>query len=71
MIVYLAEMQENEYETSSWVVGIYSTKEKAENAIINELIDLDIPVLSLEIYDSMRDTLDIDYDYWITEMKVE
>lgn len=72
MTVFLAEMKENMWEfTESWVVGIYSTKEKAENAILNELRGLDISVLSLEIYDAMRDTFDNDYDYFITKMEVE
>lgn len=70
MTVFLAEMKDV-FESESWVVGIYSTREKAENAILNDLNELGISASSLEMYDSMRDTLDYDYNYSIKKMEVE
>ena len=55
MDIYVAWMQENEWETEPWNIGCYSTKEKAKEAILEGLRDLGETVLSLEIYNSMSD----------------
>lgn len=60
MDIYVAWMQENYWETEPWNIGCYSTNEKAEEAILEELRDMELEhygesVLSLEIYDSMSD----------------
>lgn len=55
MDIYVAWMQENDYETQPWNIGCYSTNEKAEEAILENLRGYGESVLSLEIYDSMPD----------------
>lgn len=55
MTVFIATIQLNDWETESEIVGVYSTKEKAEQAILEEIQDREEETyLSLEIYDSMN-----------------
>lgn len=54
MDIYVAWMEENDWEVEPWNIGCYSTKEKAEKAILEELGEVTgHPVLSLEIYESI------------------
>ena len=54
MIVFIATIQLDDWETESEIVGVYSTKEKAEQAILEEIQNREEETyLSLEIYDSM------------------
>lgn len=55
MDIYVAWMQENRWETEPWDIGCYSTNEKAEEAILEELRSYGESVLSLEVYNSMSD----------------
>lgn len=55
MDIYVALIQENDWDTEPWNIGCYSTIEKAEEAIIKELRGLGEPALSLEVYNSMPD----------------
>ena len=56
METYIAWVQENWWETEPFDIGVYSSKEKAENAILmwinNESSE---PWLSLEIYSAQND----------------
>lgn len=56
MTVWIATIKGNEYDAEPWILGAYSTLEKARKAVLNEIreLDLDAPVLSLEIYDSQE-----------------
>ena len=70
MKVYIAVLQQNNYETEPWNLGVYETKEKAEHAILLHLRSTDpyAPLLSLETYDAQ------DEPYWlhnIEEFEVE
>lgn len=50
--VYIAVVQENEWDEEPFNIGIFSTKEKAKNAILNWVNHKeDTPFLSLKIYD--------------------
>lgn len=55
MRVYIASVQENDWETVPFNIGVFSTEQKAKDALlqwVNE--EEDNPFLSLEIY-NMQD----------------
>ena len=58
--IYVAKIKEDDYETDWENIGCYSTFEKAENAIVEELRNLGETLLSLETY---RITKEDDYNY--------
>ena len=64
MEVYVAVLRKNEYDEEEFNIGVYSTKEKAERAILLELLELDsdAPLLSLEFYQAQEDPY---YDFWV------
>lgn len=51
MKVYVATVKENDWETDDYILGVYSTEEKAKAAILEFLNDEGEDVLTLEIYD--------------------
>ena len=55
MDIYVAWMQVNDYETEPYNIGVYSTKEKAENAILDALREANQEALTLEIYASQEE----------------
>ena len=55
MDIYVAWMQLNEYETEPYNIGVYSTKEKAEDAILEALREANQEALTLEIYESQEE----------------
>lgn len=71
MKIYVAWIQENDWETESENIGCYSTKEKAENAIVEVLRKMGATVLTLEIYDKMYDMQDRPYIYGIEEYNLD
>lgn len=56
--IYVPWVQENWYETEPYDLGAFSSIEKAEEAIIEELRDLDQEVLTLDIYQNMKEQPD-------------
>ena len=50
MKIYVAWIQENDWETEPQNIGCYSTEEKAKEAIIKDLRERGEAVLTLEIY---------------------
>lgn len=56
MKVWVAIVQQNEWETEPMNIGCYSTRENAVEAILNFLRenDADAPLLSLETYDAQN-----------------
>ena len=52
MKVYIAALQENNYETEPWNIGVYTTVEKAKKALLDKLKEIDpsAPLLSIETY---------------------
>lgn len=50
MKIYVAWIQEDDWETESENIGCYSTEEKAKNAIIKALRERGEAILTLEIY---------------------
>jgi hypothetical protein len=71
MKIYVAWIQENDWETEPENIGCYSTKEKAENAIVEVLRKMGATVLTLEIYDKMYDIQDRPYIYGIEEYNLD
>lgn len=55
MKIYVPWVQENDYETESYDLGAFSSIEKAEKAIVEELRELGQEVLTLDIYQTMED----------------
>lgn len=55
MTIYIAWIQENDWETEPQNIGCYSTEEKAKNAIIKALREDGEDVLTLEIYDAQNE----------------
>lgn len=68
MKIYLAWIQENDWETEPYNIGCYSTEEKAKEAIIDALRKQDEAVLTLEIYDAQDDP---NYIYGIEEYNLD
>ena len=68
MKIYVAWLQENDWETESFCIGCYSTKEKAENAIVKALREEGEAVLTLEIYDAQDKP---NYIYGIEEYNLD
>lgn len=71
MEVYVAVIQKSDIEVEFpdieivFNVGVYSTKEKAEEKILSTLRELDCsnaPLLSLETYQAQKDPY---YDFWV------
>lgn len=67
MKIYVAWIQENDWETEPINIGCYSTEEKAKNAIIENLREKEESVLTLEIYDAQ----DPNYIYGIQEYNLD
>ena len=68
MKIYVAFIQENDWETIPENIGCYSTKEKAEKAIIEALRERNEAVLTLEIYDIQDEP---NYVYGIEEYNLD
>ena len=68
MKIYLAWIQENDWETEPINIGCYSTEEKAKNAIIETLREWGEAILTLEIY-SVQDKPN--YYYGIEEYNLD
>lgn len=68
MKIYLAWIQENDWETEPFNIGCYSTEEKAKNAIVEALREEDEAVLTLEIYDTQNEP---NYIYGIEEYNLD
>ena len=68
MKIYLAWIQENEWEAEFQNIGCYSTKEKAKEAIIEALREEGEAVLTLEIYDAQDKP---NYIYGIEEYNLD
>jgi exo-beta-1,3-glucanase (GH17 family) len=71
MKIYVAWIQENDWETEPQNIGCYSTKEKAEKAIVEALREMGVTILTLEIYDKMYDMQDRPYTYGIEEYNLD
>jgi len=71
MKIYVAFIQENDWETIPQNIGCYSTEEKAKNAIVEVLREMGVTVLTLEIYDKMYDMQDRPYTYGIEEYNLD
>ena len=72
MDCFVAWVQYNDYDTEPSNIGVYSSKEKAENAIIDFLRDEDEAVLSLEIYKAnLPEREDGGYRFGIDEFKLD
>ena len=71
MKIYVAWIQEDDWETIPENIGCYSTKEKAEKAIVEALREMGATVLTLEIYDQMYDIQDRPYIYGIEEYNLD
>jgi len=71
MKIYVAWIQEDDWETIPENIGCYSTKEKAEKAIVEALREMGATVLTLEIYDKMYDIQDRPYIYGIEEYNLD
>lgn len=61
--IYVAKIKEDDYEISWDNIGCYSTLEKAENAIEEELRRLGETFLSLETYSITKEEDDDNYGY--------
>ena len=68
MKIYVAWLQENDWETESFCIGCYSTKEKAKKAIVEALREEGEAVLTLEIYDAQDKP---NYIYGIEEYNLD
>ena len=68
MKIYVAWIQENNWETEPQNVGCYSTEEKAEKAIVEALREEGETVLTLEIYDAQDEP---NYFYGIEEYNLD
>lgn len=68
MKVYVAILQENDYETEPFNIGVYSSREKAEAGLVKALRELGEAVLSLEIYEANGNP---DYIYFIEEYELD
>jgi hypothetical protein len=68
MTVYVAILQENDWETEPFNIGVYSSREKAEAGLVNALRERGETVLSLEIYDASKDPY---YTYFIEEYELD
>jgi lantibiotic modifying enzyme len=68
MTIYVACIQENDWETESRNIGCYSTIEKAEEAIVEALKEEGEYVLTLEIYNAQDDP---NYICWIEEYNLD
>ena len=69
MKIYVAWIQRNDWDTTPQNIGCYSTKEKAEEAIVKALREAGEAVLTLEIYNSAQDNLN--YIYGVEEYNLE
>ena len=56
MKVYVAILQEDDWETEPSVVGVYSSREKAEAGLVDALREHGETVLSLETYEAADDS---------------
>lgn len=52
MKVYVAVLQENDWETEPFNVGVYSSRENAEAGLVDALREHGEAVLTLEIYEA-------------------
>lgn len=68
MKIYVAWIQENNWETELQNIGCYSTEEKANNAIIKDLREKGESVLTLEIYDAQDEP---NYIYGVQEYNLD
>jgi exo-beta-1,3-glucanase (GH17 family) len=68
MKIYLAWIQEDDYDTEPLNIGCYSTEEKAKEAIVNALRERGEDVLTLEIYDTQYR---VNYFYGIEEYNLD
>lgn len=68
MKIYVAFIQENDWETIPQNIGCYSTIEKAERAIVEALRGIGEAVLTLEIYDTQKEP---NYVYGIEEYNLD
>ena len=68
MKIYVAWLQENDWETEPINIGCYSTEEKAKNVIIEALREKGEAVLTLEIYDTQNKP---NYVYGIEEYNLD
>lgn len=68
MKIYLAWIQENDWETEPQNIGCYSTEEKAKEAIVEALREIGEDVLTLEIYSAQCNT---NYFYGIEEYNLD
>jgi hypothetical protein len=67
MKIFIAGLQENDWETTPFNIGVYSSKELAEKALLERLREEE-EVLSLEIYDENSERL---YDWFIEEFELD
>lgn len=70
MKVYIVEEIDN-YDGDSWIDGVYSTREKAEQYILKEAETIGISCSSYEEYKQKVKELDEDGYYRIKEWNVE
>lgn len=71
MNIYVAWIQENDWETTPWNIGCYSTTEKAKNAILKELRNIESKdILSLEVYENIPEE-ERNYCYGIEKHKLD
>lgn len=68
MEIYVAWIQENDWETDSFNVGCYSTEKKAREAIVEALREEGEDVLTLEIYGTQDDP---NYIYGIQKFNLD
>lgn len=68
MKIYVAWIQENDWEIESENIGCYSTEEKAKNAIIEALREKGESVLTLEIYNAQDNP---NYIYGVQEYNLD
>lgn len=67
MKIFIAGLQENDWETTPFNIGVYSSKELAEKALLERLREEE-EVSSLEEYDDQDETL---YDWFIEEWELD
>ena len=67
MKIFVAGLQECGYETEPFNIGVYSSRELAEQAILKSLREEE-EVVSLEEYDEDPDAL---YDWFVEEWELD
>lgn len=67
MKIFIAGLEENDWESTSFNIGVYSSKELAEKALLEKLRENE-NVLSLEEYDEDPDVL---YNWFIEEWEID